>query len=45
MEQKNKLNQVPLGNVNEQELQQIKSLEEKLDDKYYLIAFDKGKFN
>jgi hypothetical protein len=41
MEQKNKLDQVSLGNVTQEELQQIKDLEQKLGDKYYLIAFNK----
>jgi hypothetical protein len=41
MEQKNRLDQFPLGNVTQEELQQIKELEEKLGDKYYLIAFSK----
>lgn len=41
MESKNKLNQVPLANVNDNELKSIKNLEQKLDDKYYLIAFNK----
>jgi len=43
MEQKNQLNQVPLGNITQQELQQIKELEQKLGEKYYLIAFDRDK--
>jgi hypothetical protein len=34
---------VPLANINTNELNSIKSLEEKLDDKYYLIAFNKEK--
>ncbi|MGI6227518.1 MAG: hypothetical protein ACOYJ1_14820 [Peptococcales bacterium] len=42
MEQKNKLNEVPLGNVSQQELQEIKNLEQKLGNKYYLIAFNKN---
>lgn len=41
MESKNKLNQVPLANVTNNELKSIKNLEQKLDDKYYLIAFNK----
>lgn len=41
MESNNKLNQVPLANVNDNELNSIKNLEQKLDDKYYLIAFNK----
>ncbi|SKC83240.1 hypothetical protein [Maledivibacter halophilus] len=43
MESKNKLNEVPLANVNDNELKSIKDLEEKMKDKYYLIAFDKRK--
>ncbi|MDK2823620.1 MAG: hypothetical protein PWQ67_154 [Clostridia bacterium] len=43
MEQKNKLNEVPLGNLSNQELQQIKELEQRLGDKYYIIAFNKNK--
>lgn len=42
MESKNKLNEVPLAHVNNNELSSIKDLEKKLDDKYYLIAFDKN---
>lgn len=42
MDHKNKLDQVPIGNISQQELQQIKELEEKLGDKYYLIAFNKN---
>lgn len=41
MDQTNKINEVPLGNVSQQELQQIKELEQKLGDKYYLIAYNK----
>ena len=43
MESKNKLNEVPLANVNDNELNSIKDLEKKFDDKYYLIAFNKNK--
>ncbi len=42
LKSKNKLNEVSLGNVNNQELKEIKNLENKLDDKYILIAFDKN---
>jgi len=38
----NKLNEVPLAAVSQQELEEIKNLESKLNDKYYLIAFDKN---
>ncbi len=43
MEDKNKLNEMSLANVNTQELKQIKELEETMGDKYYLIALDKKK--
>ena len=43
MEDKNKLNEMSLANINTQELKQIKELEETMDDKYYLIALDKKK--
>lgn len=38
---KNRLNEVPLANVNNEELEEIKKLENRLNDKYYLIAFQK----
>ncbi|WP_286673024.1 hypothetical protein [Anaeromonas frigoriresistens] len=41
MEMKNKLNEVPLANLNNQDLSKIKDLEKNLDEKYYLIAFKK----
>lgn len=41
MEPKNKLNEVPLANISDQELDKIKRLEEDLGDKYYLIAFNR----
>ncbi|ABW17758.1 hypothetical protein [Alkaliphilus oremlandii] len=44
MEDKNKLNELgemPLANVSNQELKQIKELEQSFGDKYYLIALDK----
>lgn len=41
MEDKNKLNEVQLANVNNEELKQIKELEQTMGDKYYLIAFRK----
>jgi len=43
MESKNKLNEVPLANVNNTELRSIKDLEKQFGDKYYLIAFDKDR--
>lgn len=43
MESKNKLNEVPLANVDNRELKSIKDLEKQFDDKYYLIAFDKDR--
>ncbi|MFZ5967006.1 MAG: hypothetical protein ACOYVK_07500 [Bacillota bacterium] len=42
MEQRNRLNEVPLASVDDQELRNIRELEEKLGDKYYLIAFEKN---
>ncbi|WP_183108854.1 hypothetical protein [Thermohalobacter berrensis] len=44
MEFKNRLNQVPLADLNDKELQEIKNLEEKFKDKYFLIAFKKQDF-
>lgn len=41
MESKNKLNEVPLANLVNQELEKIKNLEQDFDNKYYLIAFEK----
>lgn len=38
---KNNLNQVPLADVSNNEVEKIKSFENQLDDKYYLIAFNK----
>lgn len=46
MEDKNKLNELgemPLANVNNQELKQIQELEQSMGDKYYIIALDKNK--
>ena len=43
MELKNKLNEVPLANVDAADLRSIKDLESQLGDKYYIIAFDKDK--
>ncbi len=42
MEKKNNLDQVPLGNINNNELNQIQKLEQQLGEKYYLIAFEKA---
>ncbi|EOD01557.1 hypothetical protein [Caldisalinibacter kiritimatiensis] len=44
MEFKNRLNEVPLADLNDKELDDIKKLEEKFNDKYYLIAFKKQDF-
>ncbi|WP_284071444.1 hypothetical protein [Clostridiisalibacter paucivorans] len=41
MEMKNKLNEVPLANMKPNEVNEIKDLEKKLDNKYYIIAFKK----
>lgn len=41
MNVKNKLNEVPLANVDDSELSKIKELEKALGEKYYLIAFEK----
>ncbi len=45
MEGKNKLNEVPLASVDNNELEKIKNLEQNLDNKYYLIAFNKDDKN
>lgn len=42
VEKKNNLDQVALGNVNDNELNQIQQLEKQLGEKYYLIAFEKA---
>lgn len=42
LEKKNNLDQVPLGIINDNELKQIKQLEQQLDEKYYLIAFERS---
>ena len=42
MEQRNRLNEVPLANIDDQDLRNIKELEKNLGDKYYLIAFEKN---
>ncbi|WP_281417547.1 hypothetical protein [Alkaliphilus flagellatus] len=41
MEDRNKLNEIPLANVNREELRQIQELEQTMGDKYYLIALEK----
>lgn len=41
MEDKNKLSQVTLANINNDELKEIQKLEQQLDNKYYIIAFKK----
>lgn len=45
MNDNNKLNQVPLANLNNNELNKVMELEKKLADKYYLIAFNKNEDN
>lgn len=45
MNDNNKLNQVPLANLNNNELNKVMELEKKLDGKYYLIAFNKNENN
>lgn len=37
----NKLSEVPLANLNQNELSQVKELENKMGEKFYLIAFKK----
>lgn len=41
MEKKNKLDEVSLGNVSEDDLMKIQKLEQELGEKYYLIAFER----
>lgn len=41
MEKKNKLDQVNLANISENEVNKIKELEKQLGGKYVLIAFEK----
>ncbi|MDK2933285.1 MAG: hypothetical protein PWP27_1095 [Clostridiales bacterium] len=41
MASENKSNEIPLANLNSEELKQVKELEQKLGDKYYLMALDK----
>lgn len=38
----NRLNEVPIARISEEEERQIQELERKLGNKYYLIAFEKG---
>lgn len=42
MVEKDRINKVLIANVLDNELKEIQSLEKKLDDKYYLIAFDRN---
>lgn len=42
VEQGNKFGEIPLGNVSDGELSQIKELEQKLGNRFYLIAYDKN---
>ncbi|NLC08067.1 MAG: hypothetical protein GX755_08925 [Syntrophomonadaceae bacterium] len=37
----NQLDKIPLANLTDHELQMLQQLEEKLNDRYYLIAFKK----
>ncbi len=41
MDVKNKLGELPIAKISEAEEREIRELEQKLGDKYYLIAFDK----
>lgn len=41
LDKKNKLDQVPLASIDNNELSQIQQLEQRLGEKYYLIAFEK----
>lgn len=43
MEKKNKLDKMDLAQVDEKELEQIKDLERKFNEKYYIIALEKEK--
>ena len=36
-----KLNEIPFANVSNEELMKIKELETQLNNKYYLMAFDR----
>lgn len=44
-DKKNNLDKVPIANLERQELKKVKELEQKFDDKYYLIAFKKDQDN
>ncbi|MCG8502085.1 MAG: hypothetical protein MJB12_17010 [Firmicutes bacterium] len=44
MDSKNRLNEVPLAHLNEEELRQIRELEQKFGDKYFLMALKKDHF-
>lgn len=41
MEKKNQLDTMSLASVSEDELKQIKDLEEQFNEKYYIIALEK----
>ncbi|XMB66981.1 hypothetical protein RI065_00250 [Mycoplasmatota bacterium zrk1] len=41
MESKNKLNEVPIANISEEEIVKIKELESHLGDKYYIVVLEK----
>lgn len=43
MEKKNNIHQLAVANMSENELRQVKDLEGQFGDKYYIIAFEKGK--
>ncbi|WP_262430467.1 hypothetical protein [Paratissierella segnis] len=38
---KNNLDQLKIADISENELKQVKDLEGQLDDKYYIVAFEK----
>lgn len=42
MQEHNRLDEVPLANLSNDELNKITSLEKELDEKYYIIAFKKN---
>ncbi len=42
MEARNTLGDLKIAEITEAEREQIRQLEQKLGDKYYLIAFDKA---
>lgn len=42
MENKNKLNEIAIAQISQDELSKIKDLEKSLNEKYYIIAFKKS---